>query len=93
MDEKNMKNRIHSLKMSSRERLFADGVEDVESFSEEKIIACTIDGQMTIKGAELKINRLSVEDGELEIQGIIDSIEYQDPHQGSGQGFWSKIFK
>lgn len=93
MDEKNIKNQTHSLKMSSRERLFADGVEDVESFSEDKIIAYTNDGQMTVKGAELKINRLSVEDGELEIQGIIDSIEYQDTHQGSGQGIWSRIFR
>ena len=93
MDERNIKNSNHLIKLNARETLFADGVEDVESFAEDKIIAYTTEGQMTVKGAELKINRLSVEDGQLEIQGIIDSIEYQDTHQGSGQSLWSKIFR
>ena len=93
MDERNIKKQNHLIKLEGREPLFAEGVDDVESFSEDKIIAYTTEGQMTVKGAQLKINRLSVDDGQLEIQGIIDSIEYHDTHQGSGQSLWSKIFR
>ncbi len=92
MDEKRNESR-HSLKMLGRETLCATGIEDVDSFDDDRIIAYTTEGQMTVKGAELKINRLSVEDGELEIQGIIDSIEYQDSHKSGGGGILGKIFK
>ncbi len=92
MEEKNRESR-HNLIMKGRDFLSASGIEDVDSFDDDRIIAYTTEGQMTVKGAELKINRLSVEDGELEIEGIIDSIEYQDSHKSSGGGLFSKIFK
>lgn len=85
--------RKHGMILSGREKLSADGVEDVESFEEDKIVAFTTEGQMTIKGANLKINKLSVEDKKMEIEGIIDVIEYQDAHHGEGGGFWGKIFR
>lgn len=93
MEDRRSETALHKITMDSRERLTATGVEDVESFAEDKIVAYTGEGQMTVKGAELKINRLSVEDGELEIEGVIDSIEYQDTHPGSGGGLWSRIFR
>lgn len=93
MDDKRTELRSHTLSLKERNRMSAGGIEDVESFDDDKIIAYTTEGQMTIKGSELKINRLSVEDGELEIEGIIDSIEYSDSHQSSGGSIWGKIFK
>ena len=83
----------HLVSLKGRGKMSATGVEDVESFDDDKIIAYTTEGQMIVKGAELRINRLSVEDGELEIEGIIDSLEYSDSHQSSGGGIWGKIFK
>ncbi len=79
--------------MKGRELLSASGIEDVDSFDDNRVVAYTTEGQMTVKGAQLKINRLSVEGGELEIEGIIDSIEYHDSHKTSGGGLFSKIFK
>ncbi len=93
MEDRKSEAGVHSIKMTGREKMFSTGVEDVESFDDDKIIAYTTDGQMTVKGAELRINRLSIEDGEIEIEGIIDSIEYQDTHKTSGSGIWGKIFK
>ncbi len=92
MDDKKNEQSRHTIILKGRENLCAAGVEDVESFDDDKIVAYTTDGQMTIKGAQLKINKLSVDEGQLEIEGIIDSIEYQDTHQ-SGGGIWGKIFK
>ena len=83
----------HGLAMKGREFLSASGIEDVESFDDDKIVTYTTEGQMTVKGAQLRITRLSVDDGELEIEGIIDAIEYQDTHRSEGGGFWGKIFK
>ena len=83
----------HGLAMKGREFLSASGIEDVESFDDDKIVTYTTEGQMTVKGAQLRITRLSVDDGELEIEGIIDAIEYQDTHRSDGGGFWGKIFK
>ncbi len=83
----------HNIVMKGRDFLSASGIEDVDSFDDDKILAYTTEGLMTVRGANLKINRLSVEDGELEIEGIIDCIEYQDSHKPSGGGFLGKIFK
>ena len=93
MEEKKNIQSNHTIQMSGREKLLSAGIEDVESFDDDKIIAYTTEGQMTVKGAELRINRLSVEDGELEIEGVIDSIEYQDSHRNTGGGIWGKMFK
>ena len=93
MEDKRTDIKKHLVNLKDRNALTAGGILDVESFDDDKIIAYTTEGQMTVKGADLKINRLSVEDGELEIEGIIDSLEYSDTHQTSGAGIWSKIFK
>ena len=93
MEDKRTDLKNHFINLKGRSAMSAGGILDVESFDDDKIVAYTTEGQMTVKGAELKINRLSVEDGELEIEGIIDSLEYSDTHQTSGAGIWSKIFK
>lgn len=91
MDEK--RNSEHKLTMLGREKLTVAGVEDVDSFDDDKVVAYTCEGVMTVKGADFRINRLNVEDGELEIEGDIDSIEYADGHKGDKGSFFSKIFK
>ncbi len=91
MDEK--RNGEHRLTMLGREKLTVTGVEDVDSFDDDKVVAYTVDGVMTVKGADFRINRLNVEDGELEIEGDIDSIEYADGHKSDKGSFFSKIFK
>lgn len=91
MEEK--RNSEHKITMLDREKLTVSGVEDVDSFDEDKVVAYTARGVMTVKGADFRINRLNVEDGELEIEGDVDSIEYADGHKTDKGGFFSKIFK
>lgn len=93
MEEKYREEHPHRLTMTGREKLTVTGVEDVESFEEDKIIAYTTEGIMTVRGAEFRIERLSVEDGELEIEGDIDCIEYAEGHKADKGGFFSRIFK
>lgn len=91
MEEK--RNIEHKITMIGREKITVSGVEDVDSFDEDKIVAYTTEGVMTVKGAEFRINRLNVEDGELEIEGDVDSIEYADGHKSDKGGLFGKIFK
>ena len=54
------------------------GVEDVISFDTKEVLLETTMGILTIKGEDLKVNRLSIEKGELEIEGTVDSMEYSE---------------
>ena len=93
MEERRKDEQIHKLTVMNREKMTVIGVEDVESFDDDMIIAYTTEGVMTVKGGNFKINRLNVEVGELEIEGDIDSIEYADGHKAEKGGFFSKIFR
>lgn len=93
MDEKRKDELEHKVIMTNRSSLLISGIEDVESFDEDQVIAYTVDGIMTIKGVDFKINRLNVDIGELEIEGDIDSIAYANGHKSDNGGFWGKIFK
>ena len=93
MDEKIRNELQHKITMIDRSSLLVSGVEDVESFDDDTVIAYTVAGIMTVKGINFKINRLNVDSGELEIEGDIDSIAYAEGHKGDKGGFWGKIFK
>ena len=49
-------------------------------------------GELTVRGTDLHINRLSVEVGELLMEGHISSLTYTDEPQKGG-GFFSKVFR
>ncbi len=82
----------HKITMENREKLFLTGVEDVDSFCEAEIRVYTSEGQLNIKGEDLHMSRLNVDDGELCIEGEIESLVYSNVENRSG-GFFSKLFK
>lgn len=94
-DERKIGTGKHTIVMNSREHISATGVIDVLSFDEEGIVADTEMGLLVIKGENLHVNKLNLDVGELNIDGAIDVLEYQDPNSfGKGKGsFLSKIFK
>ena len=78
-EEKKMRNPSrHAISLIRRESLTASGVIDVVSFDEETIIAETELGMLIIKGINLHVNRLNLENGELAIDGEVSSITYED---------------
>lgn len=81
----------HRLELVERGRLTVSGVEDVERFDEGSIVMSTTAGTLVITGAELHIGKLSLDGGELYVDGQIDSIAYEDGGQERG-GFLSRIF-
>ena len=74
----------HQVTLEGRERLTVSGVEDVERFDENTIIMSTAAGTLVVAGENLHIGKLSLDGGELHVDGQIDSLSYED--QGAGRG-------
>ena len=83
----------HNLIMENRNRLTVSGVSDVDSFDEQTVIVFTDMGELTVKGEGLHINRLSLEVGEIMIEGNISSLSYSDSKPTQEGGFWSRVFR
>ena len=68
----------HRLELEGRERLTISGVEDVERFDDTGIVMTTTAGVLTVTGEGLHIGQLSLEGGELHVDGRVDSISYEE---------------
>ena len=73
---------LHRLELDGREKLVVSGVEDVERFDENGIVMSTSAGVLTVMGEGLHIGKLSLEGGELYVDGRIDSLTYEEPQTG-----------
>lgn len=85
----------HRLIIEQREDTTIEGVSEVISFDEESVVCETIMGTMVIKGHELHIEKLNLEQGVLAIVGEVESLEYGDENaftRASG-GLLGRIFK
>lgn len=94
MEEKMLANN-HKLLASNRTTASLSGVLDVISFDLKEILLETEQGMLTIRGSNLHINRLSVEKGDVEIEGKIDAFLYSDLAHGknSGESLLGRLFK
>ena len=84
--------RPHNVIMEERKKLSVSGVENVESFDEAEIVLQTNKGTLTIRGSELHIGKLSVDTGEVNIEGKIGELQYEDEAPVSG-GLFGRLFK
>lgn len=92
LDEKKVISMPHNLILEDRHSLSVSGVSDVDSFDEQTIVAYTDKGELTVRGNFLHINRLSIETGELSVEGDIISLSYSD-EQPRSAGFFSRVFR
>lgn len=82
----------HNINLEERKNLTVSGVTDIGSYDEQSIIAVTELGELTIKGQGLHIIKMSVDAGELIVEGTVCALEYSEMHESSG-GFFSRLFK
>ncbi len=82
----------HNCILEDRKNLCISGVSNVGSFDEDTIVAVTSCGEITVKGQNLHITKLSLEIGELCIEGSINSLQYADVIEKGGS-FLSKVFR
>ena len=76
----------HSLSLSERRKLNVSGVSDVESFDEETVSLSTAGGTRTVRGSGLKIEKLSLDGGELKVSGLDRLLQYPEFSDTEGLG-------
>ena len=81
----------HRLELVGRERLTVSGVEDVERFDENGIVMSTSAGVLVVTGEDLHIGKLSLDGGELHVDGRNDSGAYEEGGREQG-GFLRRLF-
>ncbi len=96
-DIRNMNNTttFQNIVLENREKLNITGIIDVFSFDDQIIIVETELGLLTIKGDNLKINKLSIDTSDFIVDGHISSLTYSnsDVSTKKEKSILSKIFK
>lgn len=94
-ERKNMSsNSIQNLFLENREKLTISGVLDVLSFDDQIVIVETQLGLLTVKGENLKINKLSIDTEEVIVEGEIYNLGYSEKDlDKKSSGLFNKIFK
>ena len=80
----------HRITLDERSRLTVSGVDGVESFDESSIVMTTSQGSLIIRGSDLHIEKLSLDGGDLLVQGTVDSLTYEEDDRR--ESFLSRLF-
>lgn len=67
----------HQVVLEDREQLMISGVEEVESFDENSILLSTSQGDLEVQGEGLHIEKLSLDGGDLKVEGLVNALIYQ----------------
>jgi len=97
MEEMNYSNkqiRTHKIMLTNRRTCTISGVVDVLSFDMNEVLLETDQGMLMIKGKDLHVSRLSLDKGEVDVDGSIDSLTYSDMMSGKEKTttLFSKLF-
>ena len=86
--------RAHACRLENRSAASLTGVREVVSFDENQVVMDTDMGLLTIKGKDLHVSRLTVEKGEMEVEGQLDSLTYSsnEAYRKAGQSILARIF-
>ena len=75
----------HKLSLNERKQLTMTGVTEVVSFEETSVVLRTSLGTLMVHGRELQLKTLSLEGGQVAVDGHISALIYEEPRQG---GSW-----
>lgn len=85
----------HKITLNNRGAGLITGVNGVISFDPNEVLLETEQGVLLIKGTELNVTKLTLEKGEVEVDGRVDSFTYSDlkPGMTSENGLFNRLFK
>ncbi len=83
----------HSIVWEDRKKGSATGVTDVLSFDENSIVLETEQGRLTVKGKDLHIDKLMLEQGEVEMEGCMDSLTYSGSNPAKKGTIMKRLFR
>ena len=86
---------IQDLILENRGKLSISGVNDVLSFDDQVVIVETELGLLTVKGENIRVNKLSLDTSEVVLEGTISYLAYSDKdlEKNKNSSLLSKIFK
>ena len=74
----------HHIILEEREQLVVSGVEEVERFDENTILLTTAQGALEIQGEGLHIEKLSLDGGDLKVEGRVNALLYGEENRPRG---------
>jgi len=84
----------HTLKVNNRKGIELTGVKEVDSFDNEEFLLETTLGYLIVRGQNLQLKNLDVNEGKVSIKGRIYELSYVDEeHEEKAKGFFSKLFR
>lgn len=80
----------HKLTLDERKSLTMTGVTEVVSFDENTVVLHTCLGTLVVQGRELQLKTLTLDGGNVAVEGQVGSLVYEE--QRSGGGWISRLF-
>ena len=80
----------HKLTLNERKSLTMTGVAEVLRFEDTAVVLRTPLGTAVIQGQDLKLKTLSLEGGQMAVEGTISAISYEEPREG---GLWQRLWR
>ena len=80
----------HKLTLNERKNLTMTGVTEVVSFEENAVVLKTALGLLTVQGQDLKLKTLSLEGGQVAVDGEVSALIYEQPRE---DGFWQRLWR
>jgi sporulation protein YabP len=80
----------HKLTLSDRKNLSITGATDVVRFDDTIVVLKTTMGTLAIHGKELQLKNLSLEGGQVAVEGVVDSMVYEEERSG---GLLSRLWR
>ena len=79
----------HRLTLAERNKLTVTGVTEVFIFEDREVVLQTGMGILTVQGSQLQLKNLSLEGGQVEVEGSVSALVYEEARQG---GWFSRLF-
>ena len=74
----------HELTLKQRQKLTMTGVTEVVSFDDTAVVLETSLGTLVVQGRDLQLKTLSVDGGQVAVEGTVSALQYEEPRQGGG---------
>lgn len=79
----------HKLQLNERKSLTMSGVTEVVSFDEATVVLQTSLGLLVVQGHQLQLRNLSLDGGQVAVEGSISALSYEEPRQSG----WRRLFR
>ncbi len=79
----------HKLQLNERRQLTMNGVTEVVSFEDSTVVLQTSLGTLIVQGRELQLKTLSLDGGQVAVDGTVTALIYEEPRTG---GWRQRLF-